>query len=183
MDYSIRLAQRAEVPQLPAIELAAAQQYRPYLSQLELTPNHLVDLAPIAFMLKAQRDQRLWVAEVASNAAASTLVGFVLTRELTHSFFIVEIDVLPDHSRCGVGSALMQAACEAGAARGFSTITLTTFRHVPWTIPFYRRLGFTILPPDQWDEELQGIADHEERYGFKREHRVVMVRQLRPNFL
>ncbi|MEO0541686.1 MAG: GNAT family N-acetyltransferase [Cyanobacteria bacterium P01_A01_bin.105] len=175
MDYTIRLAQRPDVRQLPAIELAAAQQYQPYLAQLELTPELLTEIAPVSFMLRSQTAGRLWVAEVAPDNAPK-LVGFVLTRPLTHSFFIVEIDVLPDYGRCGIGSALMQIACEAGAAQGLNTITLTTFRHVPWTIPFYQRLGFTIMPPQQWDEELLAIVEHEERYGFKREHRVVMVK-------
>jgi len=178
MDYSIRLAQRAEVNQLAAIELAAAQQYQPYLKQLELVPDMLVDIAPVPFMLRAQGDQRLWVAEASPNSASANLVGFILTRTLAQSFFIVEIDVLPEYGRRGIGSALIQAACEAGAARGFMAVTLTTFRYVPWTIPFYRRLGFTILPPDQWDEDLQHIVQHEERYGFKRAHRAVMMRRL-----
>ncbi len=179
MKHAIRLALRPEVAQLPDIEMAAAERYRPYLEQLELMPELLVDLAPLSYMLRAQRANQLWVAErLATSEQPAALVGFVLTRPLTHSFFIVEIDVLPDYGRCGIGSALMQAAWEAGAAQGFSAVTLTTFRHVPWTIPFYRRLGFTILPPEAWDDELRGIVAHEERYGFKREHRVVMQRRL-----
>ncbi|MEO0757271.1 MAG: GNAT family N-acetyltransferase [Cyanobacteria bacterium J06648_16] len=187
MRYTVRLAQRAEVMQLPKIELAAAEQYQPYLDALELTPDLLTDIAPVSFMLRAQRDHRLWVAEVPSEDVKApplsqpftpAIVGFVLTRALTDSFFIVEIDVLPAYGRCGIGTALMQAACEAGTAKGFNTITLTTFRRVPWTIPFYRRLGFNILPPEAWNDELLAITEHEERYGFKREHRVVMQRRL-----
>ena len=185
MHYSIRLAQRADVSQLPAIERAAAQRYIPYLDTLELTTDLLADIATVPYLLRAQTHQRLWVAVLDSDDSSleihnppqserPDILGFVLTRPLIDSFFIVELDVLPNYGRLGIGTALMKTACEAGAMRGFNCITLTTFRYIPWTIPFYRGLGFEIIPPEDWNSDLTAIVEHEERHGFKRKHRVVM---------
>lgn len=46
MHYLIRLAQPSDIEWIPTIEKAAAQQYLPYLSQLDLTPDALENLVP-----------------------------------------------------------------------------------------------------------------------------------------
>lgn len=174
MQYQIRLASRSEVQKLPSIEQAASTRFNDYLTQLELTPDLMSEIVSVQFLLQAQTEKRLWVAIVEDRP-----VGFVVSRPLLDSFFIVELDVLPDFGRCGLGSALMQAACAQAQENGFKAVTLTTFRTIPWNIPFYQRLGFTILAPEDLSPELDAIVQHEARYGFKRQYRVVMQRLLR----
>jgi len=43
-----------------------------------------------------------------------------------------EVDVEPSHGGRGLGTALVRTACEWATASGFSILTLTTFRAVPW---------------------------------------------------
>jgi GNAT superfamily N-acetyltransferase len=169
MPVTIRLATADEVALLPAIESAAAGRFMAYLAELEIAPEKLQDIVPISFLLRSQYENRLWVAIRDQHP-----VGFLVARPLQTSFFIVELDVLPEFSRQGIGSALMQAAIDAGKAQGFTTIALTTFRHTPWTIPFYRHLGFSIVPYAELSFELQEIVDFEEDYGFPRKSRVTM---------
>ncbi|MEO1404389.1 MAG: GNAT family N-acetyltransferase [Cyanobacteria bacterium J06635_1] len=186
MQYLIRLAERSEVTKLPAIEKAAAQPFYAYLSKLELTPDKLDEIVSLPFLLRAQTAGQLWVAIAESQSAGFTEaqpVGFIVGRPLAESFFIVELDVLPSHTRLGIGSALMRTACDYAQAQEFEAVTLTTFRHIPWNIPFYETLGFEVVPKERLSIEMEEIVEHEDRYGFKREHRAVMRAALIPQSL
>jgi hypothetical protein len=55
-------------------------------------------------------------------------------------------------------------------------VTLTTFRDVPWNMPFYARLGFEIVPPEQVGPALFAIVEGETRRGLDPARRVVMRR-------
>ncbi len=179
MDYTIRLAKAADVASLPEIERAAAQQFLPYLEWLDISVNTLEGLASPSYLLKAQLDNRLWVA-VVEKPPFEQPVGFVVIKFLPKSCFVVELDVHPDYGRMGIGSALMESCCCRAQSRGFKQVLLTTFRKVPWNIPFYQRLGFEVLPREEWSQEISAIVDHEARYGFAPEKRVVMRRIVPP---
>ncbi len=183
--YEIRLANAADIPFLADIERAAAQQFLPYLDWLEISVDLLEGLTNMGFLLKAQADRRLWVATLLDTAKASAktpaikpVVGFIVVKHLLESCFVVELDVHPDYGRLGIGSALVNACCEGAQQRGFDQVLLTTFRKVPWNIPFYRQLGFEVLPEQNWVPEIKAIVEYETRYGFVPEKRAVMRRCL-----
>lgn len=48
----------------------------------------------------------------------------------------------PEHGRRGIGGALVGSVCDWARASGIASVTLTTYREIPWNEPFYRRLGF-----------------------------------------
>ena len=50
-----------------------------------------------------------------------------------------EIDVHPDHGRRGLGRRLVSAVCAWAARGGHRWLTLTTFRDVPFNMPFHAR--------------------------------------------
>ncbi|MGC1309876.1 MAG: GNAT family N-acetyltransferase [Phormidesmis sp.] len=181
IDYKIRLAEAADVVFLPAIERAAAQQFLPYLDWLGIPASLMEGLTTPHFLSQAQADGRLWVAifhrKDAAMAAAQP-VGFIVTKFLSESCFVVELDVHPNYGQRGIGTALVEACCQSAQRRGFSQVTLTTFRKVPWNIPFYQRLGFEVLPEEKWSPEIKAIVNHEARYGFAPEKRVVMRRMI-----
>lgn len=189
MDYKIRLAKAADVSALPEIERAAAGQFAPYLEWLKISSDILEGLASLSFLLRAQAGGLLWVADVAKvpeetaasrpeQAVEKKVVGFIVAKDLAEGCFIIELDVHPDYGRRGIGSALVEACCQAARTRGFEQVLLTTFRQVPWNIPFYRRLGFEILPAEAWSQEIEAIVRHEARYGFAPEKRAVMRRKM-----
>jgi hypothetical protein len=60
-------------------------------------------------------------------------------------------------------------------ASGFSMLTLTTFRAVPWNLPFYARLGFVELPGDLLRQELAALVSDEAARGLAPEARAVMA--------
>ncbi|NEZ68181.1 GNAT family N-acetyltransferase [Leptolyngbyaceae cyanobacterium CCMR0082] len=174
--YLIRPAQPSDVEHLPAIERAAAQRYVPYLRPLGLTPGTLDDIVSVDFLNQALHQRHLWVA--ATAIPQTSLVGFVVVDRLPTGYFVVELDVLPDYSRQGIGTALMKQVVEATRQQGFTTVTLTTFRHIPWTIPFYQRLGFEIVVPEDYTPDIRAIVNHEDHHGFSRQVRVVMQCQI-----
>jgi GNAT superfamily N-acetyltransferase len=173
MHFTVRLASASDVTYLPEIERSAAQQFIPYLDWLAIPASLLEGLTTPSFLLKAQADNRLWVGVVAEQP-----VGFIVAKYLLESCFIVELDVHPEFGHRGIGSALVEACCQGAQAQGFEWVTLTTFRKVPWNIPFYRRLGFEVLPPTAWSAEISAIVRHEARYGFAPEKRAVMCRSI-----
>ena len=58
--------------------------------------------------------------------------------------------------------------------REFPSITLTTFRHLPWNGPFYRRLGFEELSDAALTKELAEQLECEAAEGLDRSKRVAM---------
>ncbi|MEM6596964.1 MAG: GNAT family N-acetyltransferase [Cyanobacteria bacterium P01_D01_bin.36] len=175
--YTVRLAEEADIDGLPEIERAAAQRFFPYLKQLEISAGLLEGLTPVSFLRRARYERRLWVA--VSTDENQRLVGFIVAKFLPNSCFIVELSVHPSHGRQGVGSALVEACCMGALTRNVQQVTLTTFRYIPWNIPFYQQLGFRELNARYWSPEIRAIVQHEARYGFAQQHRTVMIRPAR----
>ena len=48
----------------------------------------------------------------------------------------------PASMRQGVGTRLLDRACEWARGQGYDAITLTTFADIAWNGPFYARRGF-----------------------------------------
>jgi ribosomal protein S18 acetylase RimI-like enzyme len=88
-----------------------------------------------------------------------------------------ELAVTPAHGRRGVGRALVDEVLAWSAARGLPSVTLTTFRDVPWNGPYYEKLGFEAVT--ELTPALQTLLDQgERRWGLDPSLRVVMRRSL-----
>jgi len=163
--YEIVLARPRDLPLIPAIELAAAGLLAGH------APSSVLNETTSQFELrKAQRARRLWVV-----LAGFEPVGFahvvVHERGVAH---LEEVDVHPDHARRGLGRRLVQTVCAWATSHGFDAVTLTTFRHLPWNMPFYAQLGFEALATDEVSAALRSVIDDEMRRGLDPARRVVM---------
>jgi predicted N-acetyltransferase YhbS len=116
----------------------------------------------------------LWVAD----AEGLGPVGFAMASAMKGSLYLAELSVQPSHGRRGLGAALVECVVEAAAARGHRAVTLSTFTHVPWNAPYYRRLGFVDLPPERLPDELRAVREREAAVGLDLDQRVVMRRPL-----
>jgi GNAT superfamily N-acetyltransferase len=164
-DYEIGHAHPDEVSSLGAIEKAAAA-----LLDGKAPEAVLRETTGLEELVEAQQQGRLWVARQDGHA-----VGFALvTLPHTGSAHLHEIDVLPSHGRRGLGRRLVLAVCEWAARSGYRDVTLTTFRDVPWNMPFYASLGFEELPVASWTPALREIVDDETARGLDPANRVVM---------
>jgi GNAT superfamily N-acetyltransferase len=165
--YTIRQARPKDLALLPAIELAAARLlvgHAPQSILNETTTDEALNTA--------QRQGHLWVA-----LADDVAVGFahieVLEPAVAH---LEEIDVHPQHGRRGLGTKLVRAVCAWAIAAGYQSVTLTTFRDVPWNMPFYARLGFEVIPSEALSPALRSVVQDETGRGLDPTRRVAMQR-------
>jgi len=163
--YSIVGARPRDVPALAAIERAAAR-----LLEGHAPDSVLNETTDERELLDAQAEGRLWVALVDDVPVGFALVA-MLDNGLPH---LEEIDVDPQHGQRGLGTALVRSVCEWASRSGHSELTLTTFRALPWNMPFYCRLGFEDIPPEQLSPELAAIVRDEATRGLDPARRVVM---------
>lgn len=165
--YKIDTARSSDLPLLPAVEVAAAT-----LLAGHAPASVLAETTSQADLEDAQQRGHLWVA-----LAGDVPVGFahieVLEPMVAH---LEEIDVHPDHGRRGLGTDLVISVCRWAAANGYSCVTLTTFRDVPWNMPFYARLGFEEIPPDELSPALLSIIGDQTKRGLDPSRRVAMRR-------
>jgi GNAT superfamily N-acetyltransferase len=129
------------------------------------------ELPDITFPVAALHDA------LAIFVAGRPAVGFVWVGEVDDLPYIEELAVIPGRMREGLGTALLEAACDWAAADGFRAITLITFAEVVWNAPFYAARGFTVV--DDIPPGLAALRDKERAAGLDTVGpRVVMRREL-----
>lgn len=79
-----------------------------------------------------------------------------------------------DRQRLGIGRCLLRAAIHEGRLRNLASVTLTTFRDVPWNAPFYAMHGFLELGGSELDPRLLARLQDEAKRGFPRDQRCAM---------
>jgi GNAT superfamily N-acetyltransferase len=104
-------------------------------------------------------------------------VGFARLDEVGGLAHLEELDVLPGSMRAGLGTRLVDAACDWAREHGYPAITLITFRDVAWNGPFYAKRGF--VETTEVSPGLAALRDHERDIGLDEVGtRVVMRREL-----
>jgi GNAT superfamily N-acetyltransferase len=170
--YAIRSAQVEELPLLAPIEQAAAIRFQdtPYA--------FLADSEPLSIEFVQQRFQagQVWVIV----DQADQVIGFALTREVDRTLYLEELDIAPQHGRRGLGKALVETVQAWGKDSGYNTMSLSTFRDLPWNAPFYAKLGFRILDAAELTVGFQAIRQHEHEAGHPIDDRVIMHCALSP---
>jgi 4-diphosphocytidyl-2-C-methyl-D-erythritol kinase len=169
--YRIRLARLDEVPRVREIEDEAGRAF----SGLGLVDEALDVAFPLDELARLVGLGQVWVGCLEDGLA----VGMVIASAREGLAYIEEMDVLPAHGRRGLGAGLLARACAWAEARGYAAVTLSTFRDVPWNGPFYRKHGFTDLPPAEWTPGMRAIREKEAHNGLRVEARVFMRRELR----
>ncbi len=175
-DYRVRPAVAADLPHLPRIEDEAGRLFATLDVPAPLQEIGEADpgISPAAFA-RAQAEGRLWVAVAAAGAATGEPVGFALVDlHEPAAVHLRELDVLPEHGRRGLGRRLVRTIQSWARETGRDTVTLTTFRDVPWNAPWYERLGFRIPPPDDLSPRLREALVAEAPPGLPIEWRVAM---------
>ncbi len=105
-------------------------------------------------------------------------VGYLLLDRVDDAAHIEQVSVHPDVGRQGIGSALMDVAEAWARTERVDAVTLTAFLAVPWNAPYYERLGFHVLPPDEETPGLRAIREHERDHGLDAWPRVCMRKRL-----
>jgi GNAT superfamily N-acetyltransferase len=165
----VRPARARDLPRLAAIED----------SGLALFAAALGDLSGSALSAPAEPGERRAERPGFLLVAGDEPVGFAHVRLLDGHAHLDQLSVRPDHGRRGIGTALVEAACERAAAAGHGQITLMTYADLPWNAPFYARLGFAEVPEDEPRASYQvELAAAEERLGLGTHGRRVLMRRV-----
>jgi GNAT superfamily N-acetyltransferase len=168
--YVIRSAMASDIPRLHGIERSAAALF----AQFGLTEIFSRLLTSASDLEEGLRTNRLWVATVRDDE----VVGFALACIVGDHAHLDELDVVPDHGRRGIGTALVEAFLRWAHNSGLPGATLTTLRHVPWNAPFYQRFGFRVLAPGELSPALSELLREEIERGLPAENRVAMYRPI-----
>lgn len=129
----------ADLPGLAGLERRAATRFPEHDLPDALAGQTLDE----AVLTQGLADGLLWVAET----GAGQIVGFALAEAAEDALHLAEMDVDPEHGRQGIGSGLLHTLVVEALRRGVAGLTLTTFAHLPWNAPFYRRHGFCDVTP------------------------------------
>jgi len=169
--FLIRPAVTSDFARMQAIEVAAGAMFRPLGMDL------VADDDPFAVTeLRAYADAgHAWVAEPPDAVQAD---GYLLLDEVDGAAHVEQVTVHPDAARRGLGRALVDHAAAWAVEAGFTAMTLTTFRDVPWNGPYYERLGFRHLAPEDEGPGLRRLRDRERAHGLDGWPRVSMRRDL-----
>lgn len=165
----VRNATVGDVASMQAVDVAARQRFR------EIDDERIARCAddpPYGSegLTRAATEQRAWV----SVDDLGAVIGFAVAWVIDGEGHLNELAVMPARGRRGVGRALVDEVLDWSASRGLRSVTLITFRDVPWNGPFYEKLGFkavTALTP-----ALQAALDQSAIWGVPRD--VVMRRSL-----
>jgi ribosomal protein S18 acetylase RimI-like enzyme len=165
----VRTATVGDVASMQAVDVVARQRFRQIddarIARSADDPPYWTE-----GLTRAATEQRAWVA--VDNLGA--VIGFAVACLLDGEGHLDELAVTPAHGRRGVGRALVDEVLVWSAARALASVTLITFRDVPWNGPFYEKLGFeavTALTP-----ALQAALDQSAKWGVARD--VVMRRSV-----
>lgn len=104
---------------------------------------------------------RIWVAEVDGLP-----VGYVAATDFGGHVHLDQLSVRPEHGGRGLGTALVDAVVSWARDRQAGSVTLTTFRHVPWNGPWYERRGFRVDSDAGADPRLARVAAWERQHDF-----------------
>ena len=164
LNITVRPTRPGDVTALPAIEHAAGERFRDYPELAWLAEGEVISAEQ--HLDYAERGLS-WLA-----LANDQPVGFILAELHASSLFIVELSVHLDWQGKGIGRRLIACVADQARKRGLASLTLTTFRDVPWNAPFYARLGFemiTTLTP-----ELREKREEETAHGLAYDARCAM---------
>ena len=169
--YQVVLAQRDHFAAMREAELEAEKAFPPE------------DLPPALRGVSVTSDEEfeealgrglLWSALAGSGA----VVGYAIAFWLGDDLHLDELDVHSAHQRRGVGRLLVDRVRAHAEQRGARRLTLTTFRFVPWNMPWYVRIGFVEFEEHAMPRLLRELYEAEIARGLPRERRVAMALDL-----
>jgi len=105
-------------------------------------------------------------------------IGFAAVGRKDGEAYLAQLSVRQRFMRLGIGSALLEAACEIAQAFGSRTLWLTTYNHLRWNRPFYERHRFVVMAESACGPELLNEHAIEKQWLPSPHERVVMRRKL-----
>jgi GNAT superfamily N-acetyltransferase len=163
-----RVAGPDDLPAIQVVEVAAGTLFRDL--GMDATADHE---PPDAEVLSDYiSGGRCWVGVDPDDGP----IAYILVDVVDGAAHIEQVSVRPDHAHQRIGAALIDTVAGWAAEKLLTAVTLTTFAAVPWNGPYYRRLGFEPIEPDDLGIGLAARRQHEAERGLDRWPRFAMVR-------
>ncbi|TVY83090.1 Acetyltransferase [Lachnellula suecica] len=168
--FGVRRARSSDISLLERVERSASEVFRTVnLGFLANGPT--LDPTVLSALAKANH---LWIAVNDWDQP----IGFLGGENLDGNFHLVEISVAQEFQGRGVGKALMLSMVEQVRREGYRSITLTTYRDVPWNGRWFAKMGFMEVLAQSMGRRYLDILIEEGKYGLDRESRCVMMKML-----
>ena len=167
----LRTASLSDVPIMQSLEVDAARRYgtmKDYEFCTQLPPRSRAE------HIHVQEHGAAWLVGLGDK-----VIGFLLALPVDGRAHVLEVATEYGSQGKGFGRRLFAEFHSWAADIGYSEVTLTTYRDVPWNAPFYERMGYQIIAVDARRPELMTIRAEEAAAGFDRAPRVAMERPLR----
>ncbi|WP_336219566.1 GNAT family N-acetyltransferase [Citrobacter amalonaticus] len=171
MKIRIRPTTLADTAVLPAIERSAGQRFLAIPELAWIADDRIVSAEEHQHYVRAGMS---WLALVDDRP-----VGFLLGEAMASSLHIAEFSLHLDWQGKGVGRRLMNVVTQWAREQGYTSLTLTTFRHVVWNAPLYAHLGFDMLEDNALPAALRQKREEEAAHGIAYESRCAMRLMLR----
>ncbi|PKO03258.1 MAG: GNAT family N-acetyltransferase [Chloroflexi bacterium HGW-Chloroflexi-5] len=166
VNSNIRLTNIEDIGLLRDIEDSSGKRFREIPSLAWIADDDA--MSPETHLLYVTQSTS-WVAEVDNQ-----MVGFVCAESVDEDLHVWLLAVQLEWQGKGIGRQLMKTVIEHAHLNKFLSVTLTTFRDVPWNEPFYRALGFEIIDSEMIDSRLKKILDDEIQHGLPGDLRCAM---------
>lgn len=167
--FSLRPARPDELHKLIAIDDAASELYAQAGLDLALTKDHPFVVAEAVRWAGAIEEGRAYVADDWQDEP----IGFVTLRLVDGEPYVDQLAVHPHAMRRGIGAALLRQAIAWSADRA---LWLTTYAHLLWNKPYYRRHSFVSVPDSVCGAELRAILLEQRAALPDPDKRIAMVR-------
>jgi len=168
--FGVRRARSSDILLLESVERSAAQLFRT-VNLGFLADGPTLDPAVLSSMAKSNH---LWIAVNDWDQP----IGFLGGENFEGNFHLVEISVAQEFQGRGVGKALMMSMVEQVRREGYKSITLTTYRDVPWNGHWYAKMGFVEVFAQAMGRKYLDILVEEGKHGLDQASRCVMVKVL-----
>ena len=96
------------------------------------------------------------------TAVGRPLRGFAVVVRMDDHAHLEGLYVAKRFSRQGLGSALLEAACNRTQEFGFNRLTVSTYGDVAFNAPWYRRRGFLDAAPANFGRDLAHLVEIEQ---------------------
>jgi cell volume regulation protein A len=166
----IRQIRDADLPQLRVIEARAGSLF----GQIGMQAVAEEEPAGVSELTRFLESGRAWVVTEDGDSP----VGYLLADIVDGTGYIAQVCVDPSVAHRRLGKRLVEHAAGWARRQGLPALTLTTFADVPWNGPYYERLGFRRLAPDEIGPGLAAIRRAEAGRGLDTWPRICMRRDL-----